>query len=743
MRAPKWGIQKTVRHTPVRRGAFAVALSVALALTSARCVSDFVSTPQASKSRTVVPDRLVFSSQPASAVAGTAISSLQVVVQDSAGAAVTAGSETVTLTISGGTAGAHLRGTRAAGTVDGVATFTDLSIDSAGSDYRIVASSGSLETATSSSFDVSAGPAVRLGFVVQPSNTVANKEIEPDVRVGLQDSLGNTTGGSSVVVQLDLDPTSFFGPRLVGDVTKNTGGSGIATFTDLRVTRTGSFVLRASAPGYPETVSQPFSVLEPSDIIGLAVRVQPSTTVAGQPIAPSIKVATVNDQGNTVTTGTQAISLTIVLGTGTTAASLTGTTTVNATGGEATFTNVALDSAGVGYRLLATSPGLTADTTQAFDVTAGALAGLRFVVQPTTQSSGTAFTPPPRVHVLDAQGNLVTGATTSVALYITAGTGTPGATLSGPTTVIATAGVADFPGLSIAMPGAGYSLTAAAAGLTSDVSAAFDIGAVGPPPAASVVVTPSSASLSSIGDTQQFTADARDASGQSIPGSSFAWSTANGQVATVNGSGLATATGNGTVTITATSGGASGTASVTVQQVTTSVAILPSSPDTLVSIGETGTFAAEARDANGNAIAGKSIAWASEAPSVATIDAGTGIATAVSNGSATIRASVDGRTTTVTLVVRQVVATVTIAPDTMTLALSESRQLTASAADARGNPLARPLVFAWTSAHASVGVVVDPGDSSRATATRNSTSGPSSISITVTVEGVSGTAQAN
>ncbi len=206
---------------------------------------------------------------------------------------------------------------------------------------------------------------------------------------------------------------------LVGDPTKVTNQS-VATFPDLRVTRTGTgYTLTASAGGFASVTSNPFSILEPTDIIGLAFRIQPGATAAGRAIAPALKVATVNSLGNTVGTGTSPITLSLVVGTGTPGASLGGTLTVSAVGGEATFSDITVDSAGANYRLLATSPGLTEDTSIAFSVTAGTAVRLAFTGQPATEPARSAFTPPPRVSILDAAGNLVTGATNTVALYIT------------------------------------------------------------------------------------------------------------------------------------------------------------------------------------------------------------------------------------------------------------------------------------------------------------------------------------
>jgi hypothetical protein len=87
---------------------------------------------------------------------------------------------------------------------------------------------------------------------------------------------------------------------------------------------------------------------------------------------------------------------------------------------------------------------------------------------------------------------LTTGFTGDVTLAITSGTGTAGATLSGTATVAAVAGVASFADLSIDSVGTGYTLTAATAGVTDIVSAAFDITA-GPATQLTFTVEPTDA----------------------------------------------------------------------------------------------------------------------------------------------------------------------------------------------------------------------------------------------------------
>ena len=84
------------------------------------------------------------------------------------------------------------------------------------------------------------------------------------------------------------------------------------------------------------------------------------------------------------------------------------------------------------------------------------------------------------------------------------------------------------------------------------------------PAPAAVTVTPSSASLSALGETVQLTAAVRDQNGNAISGVAVSWSSSEPTVATVDATGLVTAVGNGSLTVAATAGSARGTVAVTV-----------------------------------------------------------------------------------------------------------------------------------------------------------------------------------
>ena len=93
---------------------------------------------------------------------------------------------------------------------------------------------------------------------------------------------------------------------------------------------------------------------------------QPASTNINTAIAPPVRVAIQDGFGTTVTTST--LPVTIAIGTNPSSGTLSGTLTVNAVAGVATFSNLSINKAGVGYTLVASSPNVASATSNTFDV---------------------------------------------------------------------------------------------------------------------------------------------------------------------------------------------------------------------------------------------------------------------------------------------------------------------------------------------------------------------------------------
>ena len=210
----------------------------------------------------------------------------------------------------------------------------------------------------------------------------------------------------------------------------------------------------------------------------LVFTTSPSASAGGVPFAsqPVVKVQDTN--GNTVTSSTLTVTLTVESGTGV----LNGITSVAAVSGVASFTGVSVTEAGE-YILTASARLATLEGTvvsvqsSSFTVSVGAAAAVSFKTSPSNTVAGAIFATQPVAVIVDAGGNTVTSSTAAVTVSVASGSGT----LSGTMTVAAVAGVATFGGLTIDAAGR-YTLSASIAGaLKSGTSSAFAIFAADAP----------------------------------------------------------------------------------------------------------------------------------------------------------------------------------------------------------------------------------------------------------------------
>jgi len=247
-------------------------------------------------------------------------------------------------------------------------------------------------------------------------------------------------------------------------------------------------------------------------------------------------------------------------------------------------------------------------------------------------------------------------------------------------------------------------------------------------PVGSVVVSPQTASVP-VGGAVQLSASVRDASGAELQGRLVGWTSSDETIAVVSSEGRVSGIKIGTATITASSEGKSGTATVTVTAAAVaSVNVTP--PTASITVGQTTTLTAQPLDANGNALTGRAVAWASSNAGVATVS-DAGVVTGVAPGDATITATSEGKSGTATVTVTPIpVASVTVDPATVSLTTGGTQQITATPRDAQGNPLADRAVT-WESQNTAV-ATVSPAGLITAVAPGNTT-------VTATSEGKVGT----
>ena len=418
--------------------------------------------------------RLVFTTQPVTTTNAAPIApAVRVTARDAFGNAADGFAGNVTMTIAQNPSAGVLSGTTTLAASQGVAAFGDLSIDKVGAAYRLAASAAGVAPDTSAAFDIVASTADKLVCTVQPTNTTAGSAITPAIQVSARDASNQTVTSftSAVTIAIGTNPG---GGALAGTTTVS-AVAGVASFSGLSVDKSGSgYTLTATATGLQSATCGPFNI-SGGTASQLAFSVQPSNVAAGSAITPQVEVTARDAHGN-VATGFAGM-VTIAIANNPAGGTLTGTPSVPAVAGVASFTNLSINNAGPAYTLSASATGPTGATSGSFDVTAGPPSHLVFSNQPSTTPAGATITPAVTVTAKDASGNTDPTFTGNVTLTITSGSGTAGATLSGTATVAAVSGIATFSTLNIDKAGTGYTLSATAAGIAGAASSAFTISA--------------------------------------------------------------------------------------------------------------------------------------------------------------------------------------------------------------------------------------------------------------------------
>ncbi len=504
--------------------------------------------------------------------------------------------------------------------------------------------------------------------------------------VKVTDAFGTGVSGHNVTFAVTSGGGSVGTPNAVTDAT----GSASSTWTlgtsgvqSVSVTATG-------LAGSPLTIT--------TGAAGTASRVtftvQPANAAAGAAIAPAVQVAAEDPFGTVVTTFTGPIA--IALGTNPGAATLSGTLSVNAVAGVATFADLKLNRPASGYTLAASATSLNGATSSTFNVTAGAAKTLSLVSGNNQNGTLGAVLPLPIVvKVTDSLGNGVPGFGVAFAVASGGGSvGTPSATTdtTGSASSTWTLG-----------PSGVQALTVTATGLAGSP---LSISAI----TASTTVTPHLDTLTSLGDTIRLAAQAKNSLGQNITGS-FTWLSRGPAVATVTTLGTVTAVTNGSTWVVATeAGGSTDSALIVVQQKLVSISVSPASKS--IYVGASYKFTASGVDGLGHQIATPlTFTWASTAPAVASVDTA-GNVSGLWLGAAQIKATSGAVTgvasvTILTQITKLLVVVDTVGAtktDTFSLAsLGVTRRYRALAYDTLSNLMTLPdTSYHWTSSNPSV-----------------------------------------
>ena len=201
----------------------------------------------------------------------------QIQIRDSFGNLVTNSSAEVTVSIASGTGGT-LGGSTTITAVNGVATFTDLSISgTAGTAYTLVYVAPGV-TSASETLTVTAGAPARIQFLTAPSGFNNGSAFRTQPVLKIQDASGNTVTTSNAAVTA----TVSLGGVLLG-VTTQSASSGVVTFANLGIYGT---------PGAPYTITFTSA--------GLASAVQTLLLTSGSSLVPIFGTPTATLDGFTV-----------------------------------------------------------------------------------------------------------------------------------------------------------------------------------------------------------------------------------------------------------------------------------------------------------------------------------------------------------------------------------------------------------------------------------------------------------
>ncbi len=259
---------------------------------------------------------------------------------------------------------------------------------------------------------------------------------------------------------------------------------------------------------------------------------------------------------------------------------------------------------------------------------------------------------------------------------------------------------------------------------------------IGPPALASITLTANQPSLP-LGESEQITATGNfsDGSTQDLT-QTAAWTSSGPGVASVTPVGLVAALGVGSCTVSATSGSITGSANLAVTPaVVVSLSIVPSTVS--ISMGTTRQLHATATFSDGTIQdVTTSATWTSTPPTLATVNP-QGSVSGVGKGSAQVSAAYQGFTaTTAVNVGPPALLSITVSPNSSSLPLGESEQLTATGNYSDGSVQNLTATASWSSstAHTSVSssgsVLAHATGSATITATSGGISGTASISVT-------------
>ena len=203
---------------------------------------------------------LVFTTEPGN-TSDSSTFTVAVSIENGSNQVLTSATNRVTLSLTTNPSSAGLNGTLSATAVDGVAKFSNLSINSPGNGYQITATAAGITSSPSATFDISTGAGMSLAFLQQPQNVTGSISVtmKPAPTVAIEDAQGNIVTSSTAAVTISINGNSESFQQ--GNVTTVNAVNGVATFNGLQFNKNAMGVtFNANSPGLSSAGSDPFNV---------------------------------------------------------------------------------------------------------------------------------------------------------------------------------------------------------------------------------------------------------------------------------------------------------------------------------------------------------------------------------------------------------------------------------------------------------------------------------------------------
>ena len=216
-----------------------------------------------------------------------------------------------------------------------VASFTNLEIDSAGTNKQLTATATGFTNAVSTAFTISSAMADHLTIQTQPSTTAtAGTAFANQPVVRIEDAFGNLCSSDNSTV---VSATRNLGTASLQGTSSRTAVNGVVTFTNLSYNKAENLTIDFSTGGLTGATSSNF-VVSPAAASTLAVQTQPSSTATAGAAFAQQPVIRIEDQFGNLRSSDNSTVVTASRNAG--SGVLQGTTNRTAVNGLVTYTNL-------------------------------------------------------------------------------------------------------------------------------------------------------------------------------------------------------------------------------------------------------------------------------------------------------------------------------------------------------------------------------------------------------------------